>query len=169
MYSFAVFLAWAGTSLLVALVIAHLVRMPPFATRIALVAYAAIFCLAGLFPWSQAMKVGSDLSGGTILVYGVHQPVPEEFSINKSAKDPQADVEGPRPSPGKPQPSPEAGLAEYPSPISLGSDHWRPCLCSVSKSGSCPDRPPKRLHPPGTCARLFPRCSFQILFCRWIV
>ncbi len=83
MLDLAKILVWLGGPLFVAALIAHLVRLPQFTRRIALVVYAGVLTAVGLFPWSEAMRLGIDLSGGTILVYQVERPLPESFSIDK--------------------------------------------------------------------------------------
>jgi SecD/SecF fusion protein len=75
-------LVWIGVPLLVASFLAHMVRLPQFTKRIALVVYALVFALVGLFPLSDAFRPGIDLSGGTILVYEVEKPTPAGFDIN---------------------------------------------------------------------------------------
>jgi len=76
-------LALAAGPLVAAWLIAVLVRRRDFLWRIAIVTYTAAICLAGLFPLSQALHLGIDLSGGTILVYQVKQPPPAGFHMDK--------------------------------------------------------------------------------------
>ena len=76
-------LCLAIVPLLAAWLIARLVRRPEFLRRIAVVTYATAICLAGLIPLSQAIHLGIDLSGGTILVYQVEQPPPPGFQMDK--------------------------------------------------------------------------------------
>jgi SecD/SecF fusion protein len=72
-----------GVPLFFASLIAHMVGLPQFTRRIAIVVFVGVASLAGLFPLSQAWKLGIDLSGGTILVYQVQQPVPAGFQIDR--------------------------------------------------------------------------------------
>ena len=76
-------LAWLVVPFLAAGLAARLVRRPEFTRRFAIVAYVAAICLAGLLPPNQAINLGIDLSGGTILVYQVEQPPPPGFQIDK--------------------------------------------------------------------------------------
>ena len=75
--------AWIGASLPVAVLTARLIHLPQFTKRLGVVALVTAFCLAGLFPWSKAIKLGIDLSGGTILNYQVQQPPPPGFTLGK--------------------------------------------------------------------------------------
>lgn len=68
--------------LLLGALVAQLVRMPQYLWRIALVMYVAILPAIGLYPPKEAMRLGIDLSGGTILVYQVKHTEPN-FSIDK--------------------------------------------------------------------------------------
>ena len=77
------FLAWAVVPLVATWAVARWLGLPHISRRIAVVAYATAFCAAGLFPLSEAMKLGIDLSGGTILVYQVEQPPPAGFRMDK--------------------------------------------------------------------------------------
>ena len=83
MFGLAQLILWLGIPLLVAAMIAHLVRLPHFTVRIAVVVYAVALGVAGLVPPSESVKLGIDLSGGTILVYQVAEPVPSDFEIDK--------------------------------------------------------------------------------------
>ena len=74
---------WIGMPLLIAAYISHAVRTPEYTRRIAWVVYSIAFCLWAMFPFSGVFKLGIDLSGGTILLYQVKQPAPEDFSLDK--------------------------------------------------------------------------------------
>ena len=74
---------WIGMPLIVASFIAHMVHLPTFTWRVALVVYAMTFSIVGLFPLSEAFRPGIDLSGGTILVYQVKQPTSPDFNLDK--------------------------------------------------------------------------------------
>ena len=83
MLSFAWIVIWVAVPLLVASFIAHMVHLPQFTKRVALVVYALVFAGLGMFPLSESFRPGIDLSGGTILVYQVEKPTPLDFDINK--------------------------------------------------------------------------------------
>lgn len=68
--------------LLLAALLAQIVRMPQYLWRIALVMYVTILPAIGLYPPEQAMRLGIDLSGGTILVYQITN-AKSDFDINK--------------------------------------------------------------------------------------
>lgn len=73
-----------GAPLLLAAILGRLVRLPQFTRRIALVLYVTILSAVALYPWQDAMRVGIDLSGGTILVYQVEKStMPADFEIEK--------------------------------------------------------------------------------------
>ncbi len=80
---FAKIIVWLTVPLVIAAILARLVRLPQYTRRIALVMYVAILSGVALYPWSSAMRLGIDLSGGTILVYQVQKPLPADFSIDK--------------------------------------------------------------------------------------
>jgi SecD/SecF fusion protein len=74
-----------GAALLLAVVLAQIVRLPQFTRRIALVLVAIALPAVALFPWEDAMRKGIDLSGGTILVYQVEKESAKsaDFNIEK--------------------------------------------------------------------------------------
>jgi SecD/SecF fusion protein len=76
---------WIGIPFIVAAFIAHMVHLPEFTKRVALVVYVAAFVGAGLFPLSESFRPGIDLSGGTILVYQVEKSTPPGFQIGEMA------------------------------------------------------------------------------------
>ncbi|MFW6124805.1 MAG: protein translocase subunit SecD, partial [Pirellulales bacterium] len=58
-------------------------RLREYRWKIALVLFSAEIGLVSMFPFPESLKLGVDLSGGTILVYQVEQPPPEEFTMDK--------------------------------------------------------------------------------------
>ena len=74
---------WISVPLLIATYLSYAVRRPDYMRRISWVVYSIAFCLWALFPFAGVFKLGIDLSGGTILLYQVQQPVPEDFQIEK--------------------------------------------------------------------------------------
>jgi len=69
----------------------------------------------------------------------------------------------------QPRPFPEAGLAEYFSPISPVSKNWELCLSWGAKAGPYAHRLPRGLRHPGTSLQACPHRSLQILLSRWVV
>ena len=74
---------WIGVPLMIAAYISYAVRTPEYTRRIAWVVYSIAFCLWAMFPFTGVFKLGIDLSGGTILLYQVKQPAPEDFRLDK--------------------------------------------------------------------------------------
>jgi len=83
MLKFAIVVAGLAAAGFLGYFLANLLRLPQFARRITIVLLSAAFALIPLFPLSNAMKLGIDLSGGTILVYQVEHPTPPDFTMEK--------------------------------------------------------------------------------------
>ncbi|MFH1267531.1 MAG: hypothetical protein ABIK89_17550 [Planctomycetota bacterium] len=69
----------------------------------------------------------------------------------------------------RPQPLPEAGLAEYSSPVTLRSEDREPSLSWGAKVGPRGYRLPKPRHHFDVPGQVRPRRSLQVLFSRWVV
>ncbi len=83
MYTLVWIVVGIGIPLIVASLIAHLVHLPQYTRRVAIVVFTVVIAAAGLVPLSKSFRPGIDLSGGTILVYQVQQPTPPGFDVGK--------------------------------------------------------------------------------------